>query len=61
MSSYEFLYSASYIIFNLAHVLIAVASIVIFSKKRTLSTTLMLIGSSLGFVLGVSGVLITTV
>jgi LPXTG-motif cell wall-anchored protein len=45
MENLEYLYSISSIIFILAGICVLIASAILFSKKRTISTTLILIGS----------------
>ena len=58
MNNYEYVYTASYIIHNLATLLIVIASIILVTKKRTLSTILILIGSVLIFILGIGTIFI---
>ena len=45
MENLEYLYSISSIIFILAGICVLIASVILFSKKRTTATTLILIGS----------------
>lgn len=58
MENYEYLYSASYIIYNIAGLCIVVASIMLFSKWKTTATTLILLGSVLAFIFNISSVFI---
>lgn len=60
MNNYEYLYTASYVIYNLASLIMMLTGILLFSKIKTLSTTLMLVGGILNLVLGVGSVLISS-
>ncbi|WP_460219235.1 hypothetical protein [Psychroserpens sp. MEBiC05023] len=60
MNTYEYLYTASYVIYNLASLIMVVTGIVLFNKIRTLATTLILVGSIFNLVLGVGSILISS-
>ena len=50
MENYQYLYSISSVIYFLAGICVIIASIMLFSKKRTTSTLLILVGSISAFI-----------
>lgn len=54
MENTDFIYSASAAIFNISNLILIAACIVLFTKKRALSTSLMLIGSILTLISSLS-------
>ena len=61
MDNYEYLYTLSYVIYNLASLIVVISCIILVTKKRTLATLLMLIGSVFAFLFGVSSIFISTI
>ncbi|WP_298903979.1 hypothetical protein [uncultured Psychroserpens sp.] len=58
MDDYQYLYTVSHVIYNLASLLVVISCIVIVTKKRTLATILMLIGSVFAFLFGIGSIYI---
>ncbi|WP_299335667.1 hypothetical protein [uncultured Psychroserpens sp.] len=61
MQDYENLYIATYIVQNLATLVLFIGSIILFSKQRTLSTILILIGSIFIFLFGVGNIFMSAI
>nr|WP_321236638.1 hypothetical protein [uncultured Psychroserpens sp.] len=59
MDNYEYLYTLNNIIYTFASLCIIVAGITLFSKKRTLSTTLILVGSIIAFLFSIGSIFIS--
>ncbi|WP_040279940.1 hypothetical protein [Psychroserpens damuponensis] len=56
MENYEYLYSISSVIYFLAGICVITASIILYSKKRTVATLLILIGSISAFILNTGSI-----
>ncbi|WP_204345474.1 hypothetical protein [Psychroserpens algicola] len=60
IEDYNYLYTANYVIYNLAGLCVLIASIILFSKKRVLSTSLIMVGSVLAFIFNIGSVFISS-
>ena len=60
MENYNYLYTLNNIIYTFASLCIIVAGITLFYKRRTLSTTLMLVGSIVAFLFTIGSLFISS-